>query len=334
MTTPVDDLQPIPPQPEISEGNKVFHEKSYNLYVWMRTKLAPAIEYLVSLIVNFVAGAYNATSTTSMVLGTGSKTITVQAGRSYVPGNPIRVAYTTDPNYYADGIVTAYNSTTGVLTFDSKIAPLTGTYANWTVSIVPNSSGLAILGINKFTGLQSFANAVTVASAATLDLTTANSNNIVISGNAIISAITMPEGAWILAVCESTPSFVQGASLAIRTGMNGTAKAGDILLLTRAGSVTRILPLFTVRTTVNLTGSRVFGTIYTNTDLFERNVDANTVSVGVNTIFQVRRTSGDSWLFPFTGSAPSGYVQQVSGKVPPGWQYQVVNGTTNYWAES
>jgi len=240
MTTPIDDLNPVPPQPELAEGNQVFHQKSYDLYVWMRTKLAPALEYVVSLLVNFVAGAYNASSTTSMALSLGAKTIDVQTGMGYVPGNPIRVAYTTDATKYVDGVVTNYNSTTGALNFTATFLPsgVSGTFALWSISIIPSVGGLASLAANKFSGAQDFANAVAVASASTVNLNAMASNTGTLTGSTTITAWTLSNGATRRLLCPAgVPLTYNATTNNLNTGgANYTTQAGDVLDITAYGT--------------------------------------------------------------------------------------------------
>ncbi len=85
----------------------------------------------------------SATSTTSLTVGTGSKTLTIQAGKALVPGMAVQIAYTTTPTTWMNGIITAYNSTTGALEVDvTATAGVVGTYAAWTVSLsAPAGSG-------------------------------------------------------------------------------------------------------------------------------------------------------------------------------------------------
>jgi hypothetical protein len=80
----------------------------------------------------------NSTSTTSLAVGTGSKSLTVTTGKSYVTGMYIRVVSTSTPTNYMQGTVTSYNSGTGALVFTSEIIGGTGTIASWTISMTVN----------------------------------------------------------------------------------------------------------------------------------------------------------------------------------------------------
>lgn len=89
---------------------------------------------LAAAAANNAAGT-NGTSTTSLSLGTGAKTLTMQTGRSIVVGMQVIVAYTTTPTSLMRGTVTAYNSGTGQLDVSVDYANTTGTFAAWTISL-------------------------------------------------------------------------------------------------------------------------------------------------------------------------------------------------------
>lgn len=151
----IDDLTTVPAQPEISEGNKTFSQKTYALYVWIRTRLLPAMIELRDLIVNSVTGAFSGTSTTSVtIVDTGEVSITTDTGRSFKPGTPVRLANVADPRIYIDGITKTYNASTGALAFYAQAKAGSGTYTSWSLTIIPSGGGLAGLGSNTFVGAQ------------------------------------------------------------------------------------------------------------------------------------------------------------------------------------
>ncbi len=82
------------------------------------------------------AGAgYTATSTTSLAIGSGSKTFATQAGLAYSPGARARAAYASAGSSYMEGLVTAYSGTTLTINVDNMGG--SGTYSNWNL----NASG-------------------------------------------------------------------------------------------------------------------------------------------------------------------------------------------------
>ena len=84
----------------------------------------------------------SATSTTSNAVAVGSKTMTIQTGKSLVVGAWIVCAETANPaTNYMIGAITNYNSGTGSLTFLVTTIGGSGTYSAWTVSLTAAGSG-------------------------------------------------------------------------------------------------------------------------------------------------------------------------------------------------
>jgi hypothetical protein len=82
------------------------------------------------------ATALNGTSTTSVSIGTGSKSFTTQADKQFSVGNWLTITSAADTDNYMFGQVTAYNPTTGALTVDvTEIAGSAGPFADWNISI-------------------------------------------------------------------------------------------------------------------------------------------------------------------------------------------------------
>jgi hypothetical protein len=76
---------------------------------------------------------YAATSSTSATIGTGSVTMTVPAGLAYAPGARVRIASTSGPTNWMEGICTAYAGT--ALTVNADLINGSGTFTSWTVNI-------------------------------------------------------------------------------------------------------------------------------------------------------------------------------------------------------
>lgn len=77
----------------------------------------------------------NATSTTSLAIGTGSKSLTIQTGKAYAVGQAVVIASTASPLNQMSGVITAHNSGTGALTVNVTSINGSGTFAAWTVSL-------------------------------------------------------------------------------------------------------------------------------------------------------------------------------------------------------
>lgn len=96
------------------------------------------------------ATALSATSTSSMDIGTGSKSFTMTAGKSFNVGSRIRVAQTSTPANYMEGIITAFNSGSGVTTFTSDLVGGSGSsITDWSITLAGEQG---IQGIQGDTG--------------------------------------------------------------------------------------------------------------------------------------------------------------------------------------
>jgi Collagen triple helix repeat (20 copies) len=82
------------------------------------------------------AGAgWNGTSTSNATIGAGTFTITTQPGLAYVTGVRARIAAYSAITNWVEGQVTAYSTTTGVLTINVALLNGSGTFNNWTVGV-------------------------------------------------------------------------------------------------------------------------------------------------------------------------------------------------------
>lgn len=78
----------------------------------------------------------NATSTSSLLVSNGTKSLTIQTGKAYVVGQPVMIARTSSPSdTWMAGNITSYNSGTGALVVEVTIKEGTGTYTDWTISL-------------------------------------------------------------------------------------------------------------------------------------------------------------------------------------------------------
>lgn len=115
-----------------------------------RTRFVPALSQVVAVAQNTVTKATeaaasalsavnapgtSATSTSSLTIGTGSKTLTIQTGKAFSVGQFVVVANTSTPTNYMFGQITAHDSITGSLTVNATETGGTGTFSAWTVSL-------------------------------------------------------------------------------------------------------------------------------------------------------------------------------------------------------
>ena len=84
--------------------------------------------------VSGVAGdKFSTTSSTSLTIGTGAKTLTIGTGLAYVPAQPILISF--DGSNYMSGTVTSYNSISGIAVVNITSTTGSGTYTAWSMSL-------------------------------------------------------------------------------------------------------------------------------------------------------------------------------------------------------
>ena len=95
---------------------------------------------------------YQTTSTTSLTIATGTQTFTVATGLSYSTGQAIVIAH--DVSNTMIGIVSSYNTGTGVLVALINGISGSGTYTSWTVNLYGASGPQGTQGYQGATGAQ------------------------------------------------------------------------------------------------------------------------------------------------------------------------------------
>lgn len=91
--------------------------------------------------------ATTGTSTTSLAIGTGSKTLTTQAGKAWVVGAFVYIASSASVANLMFGQITAYNSATGSLTVNVLSYTGSGTLAAWSIGLsAPGSASQTYSG--------------------------------------------------------------------------------------------------------------------------------------------------------------------------------------------
>ena len=146
MTTIIPTPAPVP-DPLSSD----FGTKAYDFTVWMAAA-APAMQAVgeeINAALNNSLLGVTSSSTTSLLIGTGSKTLTVGTGLGYAVGMPLKIPSTANVNNYMKGVVTAYNSGTGSLTVNVLSVGGSGTFADWAVFFdIPDAAVPKILTRN------------------------------------------------------------------------------------------------------------------------------------------------------------------------------------------
>lgn len=96
---------------------------------------------------SFQFTATNGTSTTSLAITTGSKSLTTQASKAWSVGAYVYLTYSSDVTKLMVGQVTAYNNSTGALTVNVTTTMGSGTYASWSIGLaVPDVAAASLSG--------------------------------------------------------------------------------------------------------------------------------------------------------------------------------------------
>ena len=85
-----------------------------------------------------------ATSTTSLAIGTGARSLVVEPGKAFVVGMPVRIASAASPANRMDGTVTSYDSGTGALDVAVERVSGSGTLASWRVFLTGAAAAAGI----------------------------------------------------------------------------------------------------------------------------------------------------------------------------------------------
>jgi len=101
------------------------------------------------------AGTY-ATSTTSLSIGTGTKSPTIQTGKNFVVGMSVLITDAADATNWMTGDVTAYNSGTGAMTVEVVAVNGSGTKASWKVALTGPALATAKVVVNTYTANDSW----------------------------------------------------------------------------------------------------------------------------------------------------------------------------------
>jgi hypothetical protein len=167
------------------------------------------------------------TSTSSVLIGAGTKTFATQAGKQWVPNTPIQATDSTNPANFINGTVSTYSGTT--LVIDSTLTGGTGTLASWNISVVGaqgaqgpgNAAGNAAGAINELKG-------AAPASSATPDIWGAGGNYIPITSTTTITGFTnAPQaGARRTLLAQADFTLTNGANLVVRGGTR-IVQSGD-----------------------------------------------------------------------------------------------------------
>lgn len=180
-----------------------------------RTRFVPALAQVVAVAQTVVAISQNSvnastnggTSTTSLLIGTGSKSLTSETGKTWFIGQFVIIANTPAPSNYMIGQITAYNSGTGAMTVNVTATGGSGTLAQWTISVtgratvdqdlyVPGKIGQGV--VSPLAGLHAYTNVSGAAPASSGSSADPNAVARLAGGTAVLDFGRLSTGAFWL----------------------------------------------------------------------------------------------------------------------------------------
>lgn len=181
-----------------------------------------------------------ATTTTSLAIGTGSKTFTTQTGLAYLAGDRVRLTYTGDLTKYFEGQITSYTSNSGSMTVNFTYVPtgVSGTFASWNIGIGGDKGDQGIQG-------------PTGASYPTTSLTS-NSIGLGAKSFTVGSGLAYQPNDWIL-ITKDAVNYMIGTV----TTYSGTSLVANITIISGSGTY--------ATWTIDLSGSPGAGFFCTST---------------------------------------------------------------------
>ena len=142
---PLPTISALPTPPSRSDAPADFNANA-DAFLGALPTMQSEINAFITALPTAVNGIdYNGTSTTSLTVGTGNKTLTTQTGKNFQIGQSVRVASTASPSNYMDGQVTAYDSSTGAMTVAVASVGGSGTLAAWTISLAVTAGSYVTL---------------------------------------------------------------------------------------------------------------------------------------------------------------------------------------------
>lgn len=270
--------------------------------------------------------SYQATSTSSVAIGAGAKTFTVQSGRGYSAGQWLRVSNSS--SNYMEGTVTSYSSTTLIINVPAGRAIGSGTFTSWNVNIAGDVGPANSLAIGSVTtgaaGSSADATITGTAPSQTLNLT-------IPRGNTGATGATGPQGAT-------------GAAATITVGTVDTVGPDDPATVTNSGTSGAAVFDFEIPkgdpgTPINHRGDYNAGTTYALNDVVLETgsswVYINATPGAGNAPPTLPTTSNSYWqLLAQAGSNGTGAVDLVNGQsgivVLDGTDIEAAHTAANY----
>lgn len=180
----------------------------------------------------YLGDRYLTSSTTSLTIGTGAKTLTVGTGLSYSSQQDIVIAY--DASNHMHAVVTSYNSSTGALVVDVQNKTGSGTYTSWVVNV---GGTVPLQSVNWGEIVGTLGNQTDLATAlnAKLETSTAASTYAALAGATFTGEVATP------ASTTSSAGFSIAPGVAPTTPTNGEIWNSGTDILARLSGVSETL---------------------------------------------------------------------------------------------
>lgn len=264
-----------------------------------RTRFVPSLSQLVAVaqfVVNLCTAALNgaatsATSTTSLLIGTGTKALTLaQTGKGFAIGQTVVIASNAGATNQMIGIITAFNSGTGAMTVEVSSVGGAGTLADWTVAVsstagVSSSRNINVAGLATGGGNLAADRTITVTAAVSSDVRTGTS-----------TATAMTPKALADSMAPVSVSYAASVALDLSTGFNfdiGTL-TGNITLANPSNA--KVGQSGRIRLTQDGTGSRTI----TYGSWFKGVGGAQALSTAINTVDLIAYFVKDATTIEYT----------------------------------
>lgn len=173
--------------------------------------------------------AVSSVSTTNLTISVASKTLTVEPDKSFLPGQTVKIASTSDGAKWMLGDVMSYDVVTGALVVSVNTIQGSGTFAAWTISLsAPGGASLNGSVSQDFSVRNLYQSlGADIASAGTINLDTATGDTVDVTGTTAITAITLSAGRVKRVRHAGSHLLTHSASLILPGGKNIQTQAGD-----------------------------------------------------------------------------------------------------------
>lgn len=205
--------------------------------VYAISPATPLLAYSENLTINFVPLNSNTGASTINISALGEIPIQTVDGAA-LTANDIRAGWPVTLRVNA-GVARMTSPTKRYMDALATNAALPGQAGNAGKLLTTDGTNASFT--DTFTIALNEAKGADIASAATINLTTATGNLVHVTGTTTITAITIPNGAERTVVFDNALTLTNSANLIIPGGINITTSAGDTMVVRGDGSAARII---------------------------------------------------------------------------------------------